>query len=612
MSLSEVIREAGVLYNGKEDENSWSRIDVVLGKLASGIRDVSDAKEVLKVANELVIRSVQSERSKLAGTAMALAKKCVGLCGRGFEYSGVYLMSLMKVCGKSNKIFYSRAEEVIVEICRCADVRAHVRVLSEYSGSQNKNVRLAVFKGIEGMIDNIGMIDGIEGIVEKGRGDPFQEIREVCRRITDKLVSGECRKGEAIEGENVINGMRREPVRMVRKPVRIDSGGVEKKELEVGFSPARKQSKVIGDNCEMVVEEAEISKQKVNEKCMKGEDKEMNGQCSAKKVFSGARRSTVYPEVVNERRGEMRHDDLTPIRLDRYLSKYREEHGNLRDISEGVKHECLNINDNLHASQCEDQIGEQEDNCNHQMRDQESNCLKMDIDEIVNEEKWTAKDLIESYSNGNEFMDNEEESSGIDGDNKADDGMDWCLNEGVSEYVNNEEVDELSRSFANFSIIDSEVREVGNEMNNEVEEECIAQINDVLDESVNPYEFVEEGEKEMDQEYTIVDSAGGMECLEVYEMNKEMPREEKEGDESIHESTILMSIIEEPHKKKSETNKRQLMLSGNRFAGFLEMEEDSGEETVFGKECKKNEEGKEDFTMIDSFIEVKKSVFRKE
>ncbi|KAH9411424.1 hypothetical protein HK407_05g09420 [Ordospora pajunii] len=591
MGLGEVIREAGVLQNGKEDENSWSRIDVVLGKLVSGIKDMSDAKEVLKVANELVIRSVQSERSKLAGTAMALAKRCVGLCGRGFEYSGVYLMSLMKVCGKSNRIFYSRAEEVIVEICRSADVRAHLRILSEYSGSQNKNVRLAVFKGIEGMVDNIGKADGIEGIVEKGRADPFQEVREVCRRITDKLLSGECRNGEVLEEENASNGMRREPIRMVRKPVRIESGGVEKKELEVGFSPARKQSKVIGESCEMEIEEATISKQKVNVKYARGYDKEMSGHCAVKK--SGTRRSVVHPEVVNERRGEMRHEDLTPIRLDRYLSKYREEHGNLRDVNEASK----------------EQARENDDECKEETGCMMEECLIRDADESAKEEKWTARELIESYSNVNESMDKEEESEGMDGDDKDDAEMDWGMDEGVPGGMDNEDVEELSRSFANFSIIDSEVKEVGNE----VESKCIGQSSDVLEESVNPYEFIEGEEGDSPGEYTIVESVGGMECLEVYEMSKGVLGEEKEVD-SIHESTILMSINEKPHEKKKEASKRRLMLSGNRFAGFLEMDENSGEETVFGREVNKDENGKEgleEFTMIDSFIEVKRSVFRK-
>nr|AGE96138.1 hypothetical protein ECU10_1030 [Encephalitozoon cuniculi] len=608
MSLGEIVREAVALQQKKEDENTWSKINDVLLRLTAAVGGTEDAKRVLRGAEELIVRSMQSDRSKLAGTALGLLKSCICILGSEFEMAGQYLGPLVKVCGKSSRVFYSRGEEVLVELCRNVNVGAYTRFFNECSGSANKNVRVAIFKGIEEWARRTGRMEGFEGLVAKGRRDAISEVRDMCKRMVERY--GTCEeKGEQssiskADGENLRNEMKREPVRMVRRPVRLGSevmsgierGGVEKKELAPRFSPLRKQSKTGGIDHDKIKELSrqvkDIASDIKPEMSPRRNGRDLGIGSRIREILSGVKRDkggTVHPERKDEAvKSVISHEDLTPVRLDKYLNKYREEHGNL-----GAKKEAV--------------LGSEFD-----VKDAE-------VDETLDGSKLEAIECIGRYESkepNSELKDriiigHESLSEEIEDELDVEDGGEGgCPELGVGE---------LSKSLANISINEGDAQD------------CQDALSLVSAPSGNPYESCAGGHEieSSFKEYTIVES-GERECQEVQ-------KEEDEGhlleagvsgscmgkDVSIEESTIPMdSCVESEVRERSRTpdgrKKAFEAMRGNRFAGLLELSESSGEETVFSGKPVERKEGEEwqmndanDFTSMDSSVEIKRGVFRK-
>lgn len=603
MSLSEIVREAAALQQQREDENTWSRINGVLGRLEAGVQETQDAQRVLKGAEELIVRSMQSDRSRLAGTALRLLKSCVCVLGAEFEMAGVYLQPLAKVCGKSSKVFYSRGEEVVVELCRRVNIRAHARAIGEWCVSGNKNVRLAFFRGVEAWAEGAGGVSGFEGVIMQGRGDAFADVREVCKRMCERF--GVCsEKRDGAERENVRNGVRREPVRMVRKPQRMDPVNVacergEKKELVARFSPARKQSKT-GEGDYDKIRELErqvkdIAEEIRPETAGEGSSRDVGMGGRLKEMFCGMGRSrsgAVHLEQVAKVKKEtVSHEDLTPVRLSRYLDRYRSEHGGcdgkeLIGMSKGFEVKDVEMVDGCGLDD------EEKDEC-----------------------KTSSMECVGAYESCNGLPMGVERVAVVDGEQcvSGDEASGSLLEVGEPgdvEDVGNE-VGELSRSLANVSIAEND--ETGHESLNGKGSLSVM--------SANPYENPgpeHEIENSL-REYTIVESVG--EAGQDGTMDSKgsdgllgSGLEEGESGVSIGESTIPMGSVADEEKAPG-TARGSRNLKGNRFAGLLELSESSGEETVF---CGKAQDGRveaqedaNDFTAMDSSVEIRRGVFRK-
>ncbi|ADM12423.1 uncharacterized protein Eint_100970 [Encephalitozoon intestinalis ATCC 50506] len=600
MILDEIVKEAAALQLRKEDENTWSRVNDVLMRLSGAVVGPEDVRRVLESVSDLIVRSMQSDRSRLAGTALGFLKNCICILGNEFGMAGQYLVPLAKVCGKSSKVFYSRGEEVLVELCKRVNIKGHARFFSEYCGSANKNVRLAIFRGIEAWGSESGKIEGLENLVIKGREDAFSEVREVCKRMMEKFSIGERKEGcfrrQRLE-ESLESGVKKGPVRMARMPVRGGYGGMEgigaremeKKELAPKFSPARKQTKT-GDKDYDKIRELSRQVKDIAEDIRPnvGAEKSSSGRIRTKikEMFSRGsdKAGTVYPESKVEIPKEvMNHEDLTPVRLDKYLSRYREEYGrlipkNITGVSNGFEVEDTELGEEfLEAKEVSDED-------------------KARIGETKEEDKLngSCEEKKERIVVGNESFDEE---------------MGHDL-EGGDEVCAELEIGELSKSLANISINEGDVEDKPHSDGDGMLSEA----------SGNPYENLVEGQ-EMEsslKEYTIMDS-GKLE--EHKENNRDESRLCRGSGASIGESTISIdSEVENQRKERKKGCRNALeMMKGNRFAGFLELSESSEEETVFSRRQGERKEGVEkqdadntgDFTAMDSLVEVRRGVFRK-
>lgn len=594
MSLNTTMREAAELQQVKEDENTWSKVNDVLSRMCGMMKSVEDARTILKGAEELIIRSMQSDRSKLAGTALNLIKNCMLVLGSEFTTASMYLTPLIKVCGKSNRVFYSRGEEVLVVLCKSVNIRPYLRFFNEYSTSMNKNVRLAVFKGIEGAFSKNGRLEEFEGMIARGRSDPSPDAREVCRRIISTFGIDTERIYEVSGGkpgkERFNNGAGGEPVRTIRQPFRpnfipdksiVQQAAAGKKELTSRFSPMRKQTKVSDGDCDKIRELEEqvrsiaeditpdFGTEGGHRASSRHEPIRMKSRIQAASVAK-TKSSTVHPDNISIDKFGCQ-DDLTPVRLDRYLNKYRREYG------EAVfKRECM-------SSNREDGVEEESP-----VRGGEEEML------IGDHRTETASEACSGRS---------ECSLIVEGDD---------IDSTVSE---------LSKNLANFSITRPDTHSTEVCENTLDEDICMAKpectdgetglstcevFDDLvgLDGSVNPYENLEvkaDVDQTLKHEYTIVNSVSQMEDTPKsrYNLEEDALRmmdggcresivfEDVQGS-SIHESTI---VVDSPLKKSSamgkctsgpkEMKREFSTTTGNRFSGFLYLSESSGEETVF-------------------------------
>jgi hypothetical protein len=332
MTLKEALREAEALLQVKEDENTRMKINSVLVKVIDEIKGQDDARSVFSSVNDLVQRSIMSERSKLAGTALHLLKTCISMLKNEFSPGASYLGPLVKICGKSNRVFYSRGEDVFVVLCKFVGIGCFYRFFADHASSANKNVRSAVFKGIESGFDMGGDMGLFAELVLKGRGDPFQDVRETCRRLAAKHLLG-------TDGEKIscvakpADGAEREAAKVVRQPVRamfvpqrsvVQQPLIVKKDLVSKFSPARKYARIEGTKAYDKIRELEK------------EIKDITGTIRPQKDGRGVDTTKLMDKIaglsaVRIKAGpvkiEAEQDELTPVRLDRYLSKYRDEYG---------------------------------------------------------------------------------------------------------------------------------------------------------------------------------------------------------------------------------------------------------------------------------------------
>lgn len=262
MNISTLLKESKILQGQKEDEHTWLKIDANLLNLASVVKK-QDTDIVLAELQPLITRSILSERSKVSGTALVLLKACINL-NPAFDLN-LYVDPLFKLCGRSNRVFSMRGEEVLLLL---ADkISKPMSYFKEYSGSNNKNVRLCTYKTMEVFLRGIFKTPGentktdeqvncVLKIVEGGISDAHYDCRVVCKRILKEFRGSDVEIREE-KGPITI----RRPARPINERIStLASIGQKAKaaiELLGRYSPFRKQSKT-NDNKAVKIERDEL------------------------------------------------------------------------------------------------------------------------------------------------------------------------------------------------------------------------------------------------------------------------------------------------------------------------------------------------------------------
>ncbi|ELA42730.1 uncharacterized protein VICG_00045 [Vittaforma corneae ATCC 50505] len=274
--VDSILKEAKELFKEKESETTWFKIFGIFDRLLKLVKTKEDTIQIIPAVSDLLIRSLQSDRSRLNGISLDFLKSCAEIAQKEVNFNS-FIPVLIKLTGKSNKVFVSRSMDALSIVCKFADLKCILKNINDFIENPNKNVRFAVFKVIE--IRQGDARDIFAGMVERGLKDPAQEVRSICKSIN--IVRTEQPIVEKEVKKSVLASV------TPRKNFKIDTAYVEIKKLEDAVM--------------------KIAKDQVVKKPISSDFFEKLSQLKKERKF-----------VL-----EKKEDDLTPRKLDRYLNKYR-------------------------------------------------------------------------------------------------------------------------------------------------------------------------------------------------------------------------------------------------------------------------------------------------
>lgn len=276
MVVDSILKEARELFKEKESETTWFKIFGIFDRLLKVVKTKEDVAHSIPVVSDLLMRSLQSDRSRLNGVALEFLKSCAETAQKGFNFNS-FIPVLVRLTGKSSRVFVSRAMDTLSIVCKYADLKCILRSVNDFIENPNKNVRFAVFKIIEVRQDDAREI--FAGMVEKGLKDPAQEVRSICKSIAvahaeQPIVEREVKKNALVSVTP-------------RKNLKVDTAYAEIKKLEDAVM--------------------KITRDQVVRKPISSDFFEKLNQLKKERKFAL----------------EKKDDDLTPRKLDKYLNKYR-------------------------------------------------------------------------------------------------------------------------------------------------------------------------------------------------------------------------------------------------------------------------------------------------
>ncbi|KAF9764128.1 hypothetical protein NGRA_0807 [Nosema granulosis] len=300
--MDSITKEISSLSRQKEDEVTWSKIDTLLNKITADLKTKEDVDNIMNPLKELLLRSMSSDRSKLSGTSLGLLRKIVELSQGELQYLNEILPVLIKICGRSNRIVLKRGQDAIVHLCKYVDLGPYVKIFTEYSNSTNKNVRLGIFRALEASFESKEIPRAFERIILKGKEDPFNEVRNIAKGMVggleEKIPEEKPKKSHSMFGAGL---------------------NIKKSIPPVSHSPLKKVFKV--DVQEKVVNKVEEKKvEKKAENSTKGKIQKIIETYNTRDLLSSIPKKEKEKEI---------KDELTPNKLDRFLSKYRIVYGNV-------------------------------------------------------------------------------------------------------------------------------------------------------------------------------------------------------------------------------------------------------------------------------------------
>ncbi|EPR77781.1 hypothetical protein SLOPH_1863 [Spraguea lophii 42_110] len=173
------------LLHENENESNWSTIDKTLIELSQ----VEDKYyyDIMTQANDLILRSLLSERSKLSGSAVVLGRKLLNILKNEFYNPEKYIEACFKLLARPNKVFNIRAKDFLIDLAKTVNIMNHIRIIKDSMTSLSKRVRAGAFEIVFVHIKTYKVDKNKLGplllAIQKGKGDSDLECRNICKGI---------------------------------------------------------------------------------------------------------------------------------------------------------------------------------------------------------------------------------------------------------------------------------------------------------------------------------------------------------------------------------------------------------------------------------------------
>ncbi|KAI0358606.1 hypothetical protein OH77DRAFT_1502451, partial [Trametes cingulata] len=182
-----------------ETEDTWEAIARALSRFAAlcngnGATYPADLVAALRASSRPINSVLNSERTRLSGTATDFIATAVGALGRAFEpLVPHYLPTLLTLCTRANKVFVTRAKECIHAVIEHTQSPSILHYLAESVKDKSVSLRLASAEAVMLCLNSFNPPDlekeqrakEVEAIIRVSAVDANADVRKVARKVFD-------------------------------------------------------------------------------------------------------------------------------------------------------------------------------------------------------------------------------------------------------------------------------------------------------------------------------------------------------------------------------------------------------------------------------------------
>ncbi|KAH9892746.1 clasp N-terminal domain-containing protein [Cubamyces lactineus] len=182
-----------------ETEDTWeviSRALTRLSALCNGNASTypADIVAALRASSRPITSALNSERTRLSGTATEFIATAVNALGRAFEpLIPHYLPTLLTLCTRANKVFVTRAKDCIHAVIEHTQSPSILHYLAESTKDKSVSLRLAAAEAVVLCLNSFNPPDleresrakEIEAIIRVTAVDANADVRKTGRKIFD-------------------------------------------------------------------------------------------------------------------------------------------------------------------------------------------------------------------------------------------------------------------------------------------------------------------------------------------------------------------------------------------------------------------------------------------
>ncbi|KAH7888796.1 clasp N terminal-domain-containing protein [Phlebopus sp. FC_14] len=180
-----------------ETEDSWNAIAQGISHLtllcnSGGCEASSDMVSGIRSLSRPLNNALKSERSKLSGTAVELMTALAHGLGTSFEpLVSLFMPTLLDLCGRTNKVFASRARACIIAIIEHTQLPSLLSYLSDAATHKSSFLRLTAAEGLITCLNCFNPPDlekeprarMVEDFIRIAARDASADVRKSCKKI---------------------------------------------------------------------------------------------------------------------------------------------------------------------------------------------------------------------------------------------------------------------------------------------------------------------------------------------------------------------------------------------------------------------------------------------
>ncbi|KAF9533189.1 clasp N terminal-domain-containing protein [Crepidotus variabilis] len=182
----------------EETEETWDKISRALKSFMeigeSGAYESSPTEVVnaLRNVHRPITSAMNSERTRLSGTALDLMNSVASGLGRDFDQlMPIFMPALLAICGRTNKVVITRAKATIMTIIESAQLASVLPYFVQNLKDKSATLRLILAEGTLACINSCNPPDlekdararDIEAVIRGTARDANPDVRKVSRRI---------------------------------------------------------------------------------------------------------------------------------------------------------------------------------------------------------------------------------------------------------------------------------------------------------------------------------------------------------------------------------------------------------------------------------------------